>query len=143
MILPNKSSPWFKVFPKFDENFNIEDFRDDFKRVFTVSEPLAMQFAESQSSSEPQEWDLLGMSGFKVPNVTQTVFNILQSPILNRTTTTAEFDAGPKGLLVYMYARNVDGNPSRFQDDKNDVKEWLKSMPPEPVQAKQPRKSFW
>ena len=142
MFLADKSSPWYKGFPNFDKKFNIEDFQKDVDNIIAISESLTMQRAESQSSSEGEPWNLLGLKGFKVPNETKTVFNILQSTIpMDKKTVTAEFASDSTGTRVYAYARNVCGNVDRCEDDKKEVKEWLKTMPPEPKQPKQPKKS--
>lgn len=144
MFLADKNAKWNKAFPNFDKKFNIEDFQKDVDAIIAISESMTMQRAESQSSSEPepepeQAWHLLGLRGFKVPNETKTVFNILQSPIpMDKKTVTADFASDSTATRIYAYARNVNGNADRSLDDKNEVKKWLESMPPEP---KQPRKS--
>lgn len=143
MFLPDKGSPWCKGFPNFDKKFNIEEFQKDVDHIVSISETVAMQQAESQSTSEPscEQWSLLGLKGFKVPNDMHTVFNILQSPILNKKTVAADFEANASALRPYMYARNVSGNAARSETCKAELKEWLQSMPAEPKQPKQPRKS--
>lgn len=142
MFLADKSSPWYKAFPNFDKKFNIEDFQKDVDDIIAMSESLTMQRAESQSNSELEKWNLLGLSGFKVPNETMTVANILQSPIpIDKKTVTADFASDKNATRIYAYARNVDGNADRCENHKEDLKTWLKSMPPEPKNPKPPRRS--
>lgn len=145
MFLPDKQSPWCKGYPNFDKKFKIEEFQNDIDNIIRISEPAAMQHAESQSSSDHiscnEPWNLLGLRGFKVPNDMHTVFNILLSPVINKKTITADFQNNASALRPYMYARNVTSNASRSETSKDEVKQWLKTMPPEPVQPKQPRQS--
>jgi hypothetical protein len=51
--------------------------------------------------------------------------------------TVAEFDESIRGQYIYNYARTVKNNDYRSIDDKIEIDEWLKTMPPRPRNTSQ------
>ena len=132
-FLPNFKSPWHRQFGKLEErvNINMETFRQEIDAVIQSSEEMKMKNADGDDN----EWEILGLRAYKVPNETTISFNVLnRSP--DQPLAVADFAADSSALIVYAYANNIENDSSRSVDDKVEVKEWLKTMPPRPPKSK-------
>jgi hypothetical protein len=97
----------------------------------SVNSNHSLNSNQSETSSE-NEYNLLGMKAFKVRNLDERISNLLRvlppSPI-----EISDFDDEVRAQLPYKYARSVLRNNSRAVDDKQQIKEWLLTMPPQPL----------
>lgn len=132
-FLPNFKSPWHRQFGKIEErlNINMETFRKEIDAVIQSSEEMKMENEKGDES----EWEILGLRAYKVPNKTTVSFNVLnRSP--DQPLAVADFSDDAGALILYAYASSIENDPSRSVEDKLQVKQWLKTMPPRPPKAK-------
>lgn len=82
----------------------MESFKDEIADMIKRSEAL-----KSSSKEDEDNWEILGLRAYKVPNDNVTTFNILQSsPPATRPIKVAEFDNSVKSSIqLYGYARSI------------------------------------
>lgn len=132
LFLSDKRSPWHKQFANFDQKFEMGTFESDVDSFISTSNEMA-EFELTSDPTREDPWNMLGLKAFKVPNVTQSVFNILSSAINNKETIAAEYHENSNSLRPYMYQHTVESNVNRTAEDKAEVRQWLKDcMPPKP-----------
>lgn len=107
----------------------MDDLNDEIEAIKNVAEEVS---ESSGNESSPKEWELLGLRAYKIPNITQQVFNIISVPLINKRTKAAEFVDNIKAQTVYQYKKNVENSDARCEEDKEDVNLWLQTMPPRP-----------
>jgi hypothetical protein len=114
--------------------YNNDSFRaeiEDFRHA-EGTQLSEMRSEEEQEGKRPM--DLLGMLVYKIDNDDEFVPNVMCSnPTL--PIEVADFDKTIHGQIPYKYATNVLSNIRRSEDDREDIREWLKTMPPRPINA--------
>jgi hypothetical protein len=136
-FLPDYQSQWFKhntqLGSKIESNVvsNNASFRADIE-AFRCEEGTQLSDMRSKAEKGTKSMDLLGMLVYKIDNDDEVIPNVMCSypadPI-----TVADFEASLHGQIPYKYAANVLGNKKRSEDDRENIREWLKSMPPRPA----------
>jgi hypothetical protein len=134
-FLPDFQSNWFKynnkLGGKIESNvvFNNDSFRDDIEEFRNAE---GTHLSDLRSEEEHGSMDLLGMLVYKIDNNDELVPNVMHSNPVDPIVV-ADFDPTLKGQIPYKYANNVLGNLKRSEDDREDIREWLKTMPPRPI----------
>lgn len=118
-------------------NCNIESFRNEIETHIKKSQQIVdEEFKSVELEEKPSDFgDTLGLTAFKTPNVTQHAFNILQRPP-KKAMKIANFDSSAKAQIPYIYANKISNSKVRSQAEKDEIKEWLKTMPPPPPPKK-------
>lgn len=120
-----------------DEEVEKEDDNDDSIIQLSESSSEIDEEQPSKVTSTLTDWsDLLGLRAFKVINHDDTIANIVvKEPSDPSCLVVADFDPrGAHSQILYKYASNILRKESgRSLEEKEEVKNWLKTIPPRPV----------
>jgi hypothetical protein len=111
--------------------YNSNSFRDDIE-LFRQEVGTTLSDVRSDYQHGTGSMDILGMLVYKIDNTNEIVPNVMRNnPSL--PIEVADFDPSLAGQIPYKYANNVLSNKKRSEDDRQDIRDWLKTMPPRPT----------
>jgi hypothetical protein len=112
---------------------SFQTFRSEIE-AFSHEEGTHLSDMRSTDEENTRPMDLLGMLVYKIDNDDEIVPNVMHSKPVNPIAV-ADFAHKISGQIPYKYATNVLTNMQRSEDDREEIREWLKTMPPRPTNA--------
>jgi hypothetical protein len=134
-FLPDYQSEWFRHNYKLAgsiESTVVSNNRSFRESIEEFRQENGTRILEQQQSTGSM--DLLGMLVYKVNNREDVVPNVMRS-YPTEPIKIADFDPSIHAQIPYKYSTNILGNEKRSEDDRQEIRHWIKSLPPRPTKS--------
>jgi hypothetical protein len=137
IILPDYSSNYFKNQKKVTSSQEDEDDMAAVENIYAMND-LDDHHENTAAEVDHNSNNQLGLKAFYLINTeTRLPFNISEGILDPADLKMADFAEDQRAQHCYRYANSVLNSDEYREDKKEEVRQWLKEMPPEPVDKKQ------